>query len=1020
MIKKCFVFSFWLGLFGSLWGQVSEQSFQNPPTSARAYTWWHWMGGNVSQQGIEKDLAAMHQFGLGGFQNFNADLGVARGKDAVDYASPEWFELFGYSAQVADKYGLQMGAHNCAGWSSSGGPWITPEYASKIIVWSETVVEPGTSGNIKLNEFVMSPDAKALNYYKEIAVLAVPTLPGDAAFQQKAADAQTKKKYKPHPAKFRRLKVWKDNSPKMREFTIQSYHAKALQDLIRHREMYVSGTKQKPLPESIVVKDSDVIDVTDKLGADGMVNWTPPANSHIKSWTLLRIGYAPTSFETKPSTKGGTGLEIDKLSRAALDQHWKFGPARMIEAAKGTKSFSDLAIDSYETGINAWTEGFEEQFADANGYRMRRWLPTVAGYVINSVDQTERFLWDYRRTAADLFIDNYFTYFKELCVENGMIMSGETYGNGNFDVFRAAKIPDVPMCEFWYLEDYDYKTYPTKWPVSLAWPFTKKVVTSAAHLSGKPVVGAECPTSKHGWDTHPFLLKPMLDYYVVGGVNRFYFHTMVHQPWDDEIKPGMSMSAYGQQINRNNVWYSQARTWSDYMARTQYLLQSGTIQNDFLVICGNLDAAYNYYVRSGGNQPKFDPDHLPGGATYDIGGTDTLPDLSVDKDGTIRVTHKGKKLDVGYQAILLERSQLLLPENMELLGKLADAGAKIYGARPESSPTMRGYPESEAHFQKLVTHYFDGGQIQPVSAMAAEIERVGRDLILPEGIIGNRSKNDDMTYYFVANQTFDAKPQAICDFRIAGYEPEIWDPETGERYPAKNWQSKDGRTQVTFDFSPVDSIFVVFKKPTDSTGKSTPAEEFASVLNLSSDWMVQFDPQWGMAEEQSFPNLAMWNTSLVNDIKFYSGTAVYKKKFKFKPKRGKRYQLNLGEVHSIAGVKLNGREFPNLWKPPFVLDVSDALKRGENTLEITVTNVWKNRLIGDTLLPEKVKRKGYSGVVTEIPEWVEDPSKMPAERKPRTFLIYQPYLDCKKMSSEKIVKQLAPSGLAGPVQLYSW
>ena len=246
------------------------------------------------------------------------------------------------------------------------------------------------------------------------------------------------------------------------------------------------------------------------------------------------------------------------------------------------------------------------------------------------------------------------------------------------------------------------------------------------------------------------------------------------------------------------------------MARSTVFAPVRTIQNDFLVICGNLDASYNYYVRGGGNLPKFDPDHLPGGATYDIGGTDTLPDLSVDKDGTIRVTHKGKKLDVGYQAILPERSQLLLPENMELLGKLADAGAKIYGARPENSPTLRGYPESEAHFQKLVTHYFDGGKIKPVSEMAAEIERVGRDLILPEGIIGNRSKNDDMTYYFVANQSFEAQSNAICDFRISGYKPEIWDPETGEQYPAKNWQTKDGRTQVELD-SPADSLFVVFK-----------------------------------------------------------------------------------------------------------------------------------------------------------------------------------------------------------------
>ena len=514
-------------------GQTLEEGFLSPPQSARPFTWWHWMAGNVGAPGIERDLAAMNRFGIGGFQNFNADLGVPRG--AVEYASPEWFELFGYAAKEADKYGLQMGAHNCAGWSSTGGPWITPEYASKMIVWSETVVEPGTTGKIRLNEFVMSPDMKALNYQKNIAVLAVPTLPGDAAFQKEETEAREKDKQAPHPAKFKRLKDWKNVRPKMRQFTIERQQPKALQAICLEREKYSSGSNQKPLPESINVNYADVIDLTDQLCSDGTVNWTPPANSKIKNWTLLRFGYAPTSFENKPDAKGGTGLEIDKLSRAALDQQWNALPARLIEATKGTRSFRDLAIDSYETGINAWTEGFEDQFAKANGYRLRRWLPTVAGYVINSVDQTERFLWDYRRTAADLFINNYFGYFKELCEQNGLIFSCEPYGNGNFDVFRAANIPDVPMCEFWYLRDYDHKTYPNTWRISLAWPFTKKVISSAAHLSGKSVVGAECPTSKDGWETHPYLLKPMLDYYMVGGVNRFYFHTMVHQPWGDEI-----------------------------------------------------------------------------------------------------------------------------------------------------------------------------------------------------------------------------------------------------------------------------------------------------------------------------------------------------------------------------------------------------------------------------------------------------------------------------------------------------
>jgi hypothetical protein len=305
----------------------------------------------------------------------------------------------------------------------------------------------------------------------------------------------------------------------------------------------------------------------------------------------------------------------------------------------------------------------------------------------------------------------------------------------------------------------------------------------------------------------------------------------------------------------------------------------------------------------------------------------------------------------------------------------------------------------------------------PISGLNKEVARVGRDLVLPEGVLGNRSRNDDMVFYFLANQTTETISPTVCEFRISGYEPEIWDPETGECYPAKNWKVENGRTKVELEFTPVDSFFVVFKTSTTSRGCSTPQESFSSVLDLSKGWSVQFDPDWGLEQAKPYPELQLWNKDADESIRYFSGTAVYKKTFEFSPNKEKQYQLDLGDVHNIAGVTLNGKTFPNQWKPPYIFNLAGALVEGENTIEISVTNVWKNRLIGDSLLPNTVKRKGANGSLFDIPAWVEDTTKLPDSRRKRTFLIYEPYIDSRKKSEEEISAMLAPSGLMGPVSL---
>ncbi|HMR85533.1 MAG TPA: DNA-binding protein, partial [Niabella sp.] len=163
-----------------------------------------------------------------------------------------------------------------------------------------------------------------------------------------------------------------------------------------------------------------------------------------------------------------------------------------------------------------------------------------------------------------------------------------------------------------------------------------------------------------------------------------------------------------------------------------------------------------------------------------------------------------------------------------------------------------------------------------------------------------------------------------------------------------------GRTYVKLPLYANGSAFVVFRKKVDVKKQEQPVAAMKQVANISAGWKVQFDPAFGgPVEEVSFPALKLWNQHDNNAIKYYSGTAVYKSSFsiehldKFKP-----VYLTVDSIFNIATVTINGVSCGTLWTPPYRLDVSKAIKAGENTIEIKVANTWANRLIGDLTLPE--------------------------------------------------------------------
>lgn len=923
--------------------QTLEQSFATPPNSAKPYTWWHWVDGNVSKEGITKDLEAMKAVGLGGFQHFDVGLNVPPGK--VLYNSKKFHELFQFAIAESERLELDAGFNNCSGWSSSGGPWIKPENSMKALVWSETHVKSSEGPSVSLSVPIFSPERtsngkikKQTDFYQDIAVLAFPKSTANAY----------------------RLENWKD---------------KTLYNLGAKPDGFIPT--RKSAPAGAIIDSASVMNLTDKMTASGELNWVSPAGE----WTIVRFGYTSTGAANKPGSRGAIGLEVDKLSRTAVDKHWDALVEKMIVSGGGRSALTTVLIDSYEVGTQNWTDDFAAQFKQRRGYDLTPLLLCMTGRIVGSATTTERVLWDVRTTVAELMHENYFEYFAEKCHQHGMKLAIEPYGSGSFDAPATSLIADIPMTEFWQNE------------VRNLWQWTSQVVPSGAHLSGRSVVGAESFTSLTGdWTVHPGKLKKWGDKAFVAGVNRYYFHTFAHQPWNDAVRPGMSMGRFGGNFHRNNTWFMKSRAWMDYIARCQFIMQSGTYHADVLCLYGD-ERGFNSFLNS-----RERPDMQPlSGLHFDLGGMNSLDGLSVDEQGDIRVSYKGDLLDVRYKVLAIKRADLMLPSHVAKLGELADQGARIFAPKPKRSPTFQQHAQSDAELAELVTKYWDSGKIKPSKQFASAIAMLVPDCEVPQSILFNHHRLGKESYYFLSNQQDKAK-DITAIFRVSGKQPELWDPMTGQIIDAPRWKTlPDGRTEVRLNMQSYDSLFVVFRNATTSVGQTVAARNWKSVISLNDDWTVNFDPDWGTQQKTQFVQLSPWNANDNDEIKYFSGTATYRKTFHLTQTEG-TLMLDLGDVGVMARVTLNGREQRTLWKSPFRVDVTNAAKVGRNDLEVEVTNLWVNRLIGDARF----------GKADKTARWLAAGESPPADAVRKTIVVH---------GYQKRDDSLLPSGLIGPVTL---
>jgi len=988
------VFLFLLVFYGSfqLAADPLEQGFRNPPHQAKPHTWWHWMNGNITREGITADLEAMARVGIGGAQIFN--IAGSHGCDipagSVDYLSPEWLDLLKHAAMEAERLGLDLALQNCAGWASTGGPWVPAQSSSQILVHTEVKLEGGAKLDAPL------PKAEARHgYYRDIAVLAFPTPKDDKA----------------------RLPRWT---------TAALYKTTRLsrKPSLRQRSA------------DMAIDPASVVDITQHLQPNGWLDWKAPNGN----WTIVRLGHTSSGATNHPAPDSGRGLEINKLGPGGVALHWDKGIQPILDhlGPLSGNVLKAILMDSYEGGFANWTAEMREEFHRRRGYAMDPYLLALTGRVIGDAPRTERFLWDFRRTIGDLYADYYYKPFVAEAHKRGLETYIEPY-RGPFESMRAGAPVDIPMGEFW---------------IKKVYVNSLKVASSLGHLHKRNIIAAESFTAgpkEARWLNSPASLRRPGDNAWADGVNRFVFHRFAHQPWLDQF-PGMTMGQYGSHIDRTNTWWEPGRAWMHYIARSQYLLQQGESVNDVLCFVGEASPSV------GGD--SFASLKLAG-YDYDLCGTDIIHQLTVD-EGEI-VTPSGRR----YQLLLLPNTSFQTIALSEQLQKLVKAGASVLGPRPLHSPSMLDFPESENKVKaisdniwqdcdgKVVksTRYGRGRVFAGLRAdQALANMEVPARLLLPKdaNLVWTHRKTDDAEIFFISNQSNTLMSDAVS-FRVAGKVPEIWDAETGQIVEVLDWVKKGPYVEMPIFLHPEKSVFVVFRKNTEksqgawhgklsldandqgswpvqpasesqlrvwrngqyqlkSTENNGPVQvtEVPKPMELSGPWDFRFEENRGAPDKARFTELKSWSEHRDPGIRHFSGTATASICFELPEHylaQDRELWLDLGQLEVIADLRINGQGLGVLWHPPYRLEVSHALKPGKNTLEVDVTNLWVNRLIGDEQHRDEADWK--DGHLTEWPQWL-------LEGKPRPESGRIAFTTWKHW---RVHDALQPSGLIGPVVL---
>ena len=797
------------------------------------------------------------------------------------------------------------------------------------------------------------------------------------------------------------------------------------------------------LPDSRCVDLKKLKNITSYIQPDGSLKWDVPAGS----WVILRMGYTSTGHVNYVGG-GGKGLECDKLNpevvRFQFDQ-W-FGEAfRQIGSELAGKVLKRFHVDSWECGSQNWSPVFQAEFKKRRGYDLLPYLPVLAGILVKNADLSERVLSDVRQTIAEVMVDNFYKISADEAHKKDCLFSAESVAPVMVsDGMLHFKEVDLPMGEFWMNSPSHDKPNDILDAISGAHIYGKNIVQAESFTAirfdwneypgmMKSLADRNFALGINKLFSHVFTLNPWKDRKPGMTLDKVGTYIQRDQTW---WKPSKAFFSY---ITNCQTLLQQGKPVVDVAVFTGEETPRRAILPDRLInilpgIFGQERVAQERVRLQNSGIPvrdvpagvktqvnMADPENWVDplrGYTYDSFNRDALLNLAKVENGRVVLpggASYGLLVVPGNMKMSPNGGQRMSLEVAQKLFDLANQGASILVM--EKPVALTGYDSGKGNDQKLkqvIDELFSGDKMTitdlsggqftqrkkgkgriiqgPYEAETFNELGIQKDFMASDkngkqtGFVAwNHRKEGQKDIYFVANQLEKTRTLELT-FRIENKVPEFYNPVTNETRPCTHWKTENGNTKLTYQFELNESLFVIFKEGKATSGIGKNWIETDTELNISGEWMVQFDPAFGgTVVPVTFAELTDWSKNSDDHIRFYSGTATYTKTFNWDENvtEGQPLWLELGAFANIAEVKLNGKLCGICWTAPFRVRIDQALKEGENKLEIGVTNTWANRLMGDHNLPE-----------SERITWTTAPYRL--EGKP-----------------------LLPAGLFGPVRISS-
>lgn len=974
-------------------GAISYDSFKTPANEPLG-VYWYWISGNISPEGVRADVKSMKQAGINhafiGFQSLEKHE-APRG--SVYIQTPQWYECIRAAADEATKQGITLGLFNAPGWSQSGGPWITKEQsqrylgAAKVLVsgvkekivlphpqellsdvavlaWPindyrsveldgaefsgivgkkaitvatpemtvrSIVVSPSgmAEGNVSVSTFsgVEWTDRTTFHINRTLMLIEVGydvLAPIACSLDGEKCDSIRLTFDFTRPSEVRSVKI--SERP-----IVDNYAEKMLSRMYQGAAPFWDEYKWMECKGEAEVKYEEIIDVTRFMHGDTLC-WQAPAGQ----WVISRLYMAPTNIPNSPAWGDGQGLEMDKWDAGVARHHYQSFVGDILRhiPKENRGCIKYVVADSYERATQTYGDDFRNYFITHYGYDPLRWLPVLSGTVVDSPEDSDRFLWDFRRMIADRLADDYVTNLRSLANHDGMRLWLEPYGHGGFpgEFLKYGSKSDEVAGEFW--------------SEGTLGNIENRAASSVAHTYGKERCWAESFTSSgNEFSRSPRTMKKRIDRFFTEGINTVLYHFMSSQD-TTSIYPGLNCP-FGAEFNRKNTWFGQLHYFSDYLKRCGMLLRDGRYVADVAYFIGD-----DTPVMTGPTN-----DTLPAGYQFDYINSEVICNgLSVDDHHLLTLSHGAK-----YRLLVLPDLTTMRPELLMKIRELVKDGAIVLGPKPEKSPSLQNQPAADDSVRSI------GLELWGDKSCRRQIRKVGKGLLI-DGytlgetleIIGTRPdfkvvdndldllfahiENGSRDVYFISNQGGSFSNRKINFRDMADKKCSLWDAVTGDvRNVACASFGHDATLNLSMDT--VESVLVVFDRHAE---KRANKETFIETIPFKEGWSIALKPMGGAEKTVELQEFGLITDSPDDDIRYFAGDIIYRSKINIGRMNKKyRYYIELGDVYEMAEVCVNGKVVGGIWTNPSRLDITDYLASGDNDVEITVATNWHNRIIGD-------------------------------------------------------------------------